>query len=42
MKYHYQPPKQSNYRNEEEFLKALEEWERKEDEYWDDLQDENN
>lgn len=31
--YHFNPPKRENYRTEEEYEEALEEWEWAEDEY---------
>lgn len=42
MRFHFQPPKMRDYKSEEEFLVALEEWERREDEYWDNLVEERN
>lgn len=31
--YHWQPPKEEDYRTEDEFLEAYEAWERAEDDY---------
>lgn len=39
MKFHFEPPKEADFRTEEEFLDALAYWEKKEDEYWDELND---
>ena len=42
MKYHFAPPKMKDYKSEEEFLVALEEWERREDEYWEEVMESRN